>query len=72
MLRIREANIGIQTPAVIYHQGLTTLSKEGKRSSFRKSKDQSAVDEKATSIEFGVLTLEGDGMPPFPETFGSC
>jgi syntaxin-binding protein 5 len=47
---------------VIYHQSLTTMKSEAKRASLRRgSKDQSMAGEKATCLEFGVLTLEGDG-----------
>jgi hypothetical protein len=52
----------LQGPKVIFHQSLTSLAKEAKRNSFRKSHDKPAEGEKATCLEFGVLTLEGDGM----------
>lgn len=50
-----------QGPTVIFHGSLSSLTKESKRVSFRKSRDQSIEGEKATCLEFGVLTLEGDG-----------
>ncbi|KAG0642875.1 lethal giant larvae like, C-terminal-domain-containing protein [Tuber brumale] len=53
--------VDLRGPAVIFHQSLTSLTKEAKRSSFRKSHDKPMEGEKATCLEFGVLTLEGDG-----------
>ncbi|PWW71703.1 hypothetical protein C7212DRAFT_287621 [Tuber magnatum] len=52
--------VDLRGPAVIFHQSLTSLTKEAKRSSFRKSHDKPMEGEKATCLEFGVLTLEGD------------
>lgn len=37
------------------------MNKDSKRASFRKSRDHTIEGEKATCLEFGVLTLEGDG-----------
>ncbi|KAI5806190.1 lethal giant larvae like, C-terminal-domain-containing protein [Geopyxis carbonaria] len=52
--------LDLRGPAVIYHESLTSLSNEQKRSSFRKSAHQPQAGEKATALEFGVMTLEGD------------
>lgn len=47
---------------MIFHGSLSSLNKENKRASFiRKGRDHSIEGEKATCLEFGVLTLEGDG-----------
>lgn len=46
---------------MIFHGSLSSLNKESKRASFRKSRDHAIEGEKATCLEFGVLTLEGDG-----------
>ncbi|KAA8913927.1 lethal giant larvae like, C-terminal-domain-containing protein [Sphaerosporella brunnea] len=63
--------LDMRGPAVIYHQPLSSLtSKESKRSSvsFRKSAQATSVAEKATCLEFGVMTLEGDGICPVLRT----
>ncbi|KAI5842507.1 lethal giant larvae like, C-terminal-domain-containing protein [Morchella snyderi] len=52
--------LDLRGPAVIFHGSLNSLTKESKRASFRKSRDHSIDGEKATCLEFGVLTLEGD------------
>lgn len=46
---------------MIFHGSLSSLNKESRRASFRKSRDHAIEGEKATCLEFGVLTLEGDG-----------
>lgn len=46
---------------MIFHQSLGSLSKD-KRTGFRRSHNPAAATEKATCLEFGVMTLEGDGM----------
>ncbi|KAI5855448.1 lethal giant larvae like, C-terminal-domain-containing protein [Tricharina praecox] len=51
--------LDMRGPAVIFHQSLGSLSKD-KRTGFRRSHNPAAATEKATCLEFGVMTLEGD------------
>ncbi|KAF8250278.1 hypothetical protein K440DRAFT_541850 [Wilcoxina mikolae CBS 423.85] len=51
--------LDMRGPAVIYHESVSSLTKETKRASFKKPSHPTAT-EKATCLEFGVLTLEGD------------
>ena len=55
--------IDLRGPAVIYDASLSDLSSQGgKRGSFRKSISQNQAKlEWSTSIEFGVMSMEGDG-----------
>lgn len=46
---------------MIFHQSVGSLNKD-KRTGFRRSHNPAAATEKATCLEFGVMTLEGDGM----------
>lgn len=65
----------VQGPSVIYHQSLTSLTKEAKRASFRKGPERPVEGEKCTCLEFGVLTLEGDGIQDdawFPKQPANC
>ena len=55
--------IDLRGPAVIYQAGLSELASQNKRGSFRRSNSQ--TQEKAewpTCIEFGVMSLEAEGM----------
>lgn len=55
------AILDLRGPAVIYTAHLTDLLKTSKRSSFRKTRaSEESAPEWPTSIEFGVLTLDGD------------
>lgn len=57
--------IDLRGPAVIYQAGLDDLTGQPKRGSFRKSNSQSQHKaEWPTCIEFGALSLEGDGKDP--------
>ena len=56
------AVVDLRGPAVIYEEGLSSFSGHGKRGSFRKSNNQSqGKHEWPTSMEFGVMSLEGEG-----------
>jgi WD40 repeat protein len=55
------AIIDLRGPAVIYNAKMTDFIKADKRGSFRKSSSQAAgKPEWPTSLEFSVMTLEGD------------
>lgn len=55
--------IDLRGPAVIYQAGLDELTGQSNRGSFRKSNSQSQQKaEWPTCIEFGVLSLEGEGL----------
>jgi syntaxin-binding protein 5 len=55
------AIIDLRGPAIIYHGSVTDFVKSDKRGSFRRSSTQStAKPEWPTSIEFSVMTLDGD------------
>lgn len=55
------AILDLRGPAMIYKTQFSDFLKPNKRSSFRKSKvSDDAPPEWATSIEFGVMTLEGE------------
>lgn len=55
------AVIDLRGPAVIYNAGLSDVaSKQGKRSSFRKSTTQDNAAEWPTCVEFGVFSLDGE------------
>lgn len=54
--------IDLRGPAVIYQTGLDELTGESRRGSFRRSNSHSQNQaEWPTCIEFGVMSLEGDG-----------
>ncbi|KAL4786188.1 lethal giant larvae like, C-terminal-domain-containing protein [Aspergillus varians] len=55
------AIIDLRGPAVIHTANLSELSKQNKRSSFLKSRSSGeTVREVATSIEFGIMTIDGE------------
>ncbi|KAL4906025.1 hypothetical protein BDW74DRAFT_137279 [Aspergillus multicolor] len=55
------AIIDLRGPAIIHTATLSELSKQNRRSSFLKSRGSSeTVPEVPTSIEFGIMTLEGE------------
>ena len=55
--------VDLRGPAVIYEAGLDGFAQNDKRGSFRRSNSQSqGKSEWPTCIEFGVMSLEGDGM----------
>ncbi|PVI06925.1 hypothetical protein DM02DRAFT_513368 [Periconia macrospinosa] len=55
------AIIDLRGPAVIYHASMSDFIKADKRSSFRKSSSNAPTKaEWPTSIEFSVMTLDGD------------
>lgn len=62
------AVIDLRGPAVIYNEGLSgSIANQGKRTSFRKSNSQAPdAAEWPTSIEFGVMSLDGEGKPLDP------
>lgn len=70
------AIIDLRGPQIIYNADVHEFIKAAsKRSSFRMSRSQddgARVSEWPTSIEFGVLTLEGDGMYPTGEKMPWC
>ena len=54
--------IDLRGPAVIYDASLSDFTSQGRRGSFRKSNSQSHNrQEWSTTIEFGVMSLEGEG-----------
>lgn len=54
--------VDLRGPAVIYDARISSFSGQGKHGSFRKSNSQSqSIQEWPTSIEFGVMSLEGEG-----------
>lgn len=56
------AIIDLRGPAIIHTANLSELAKQNKRSSFLKSRGSSeTVPEVPTSIEFGIMTLDGEG-----------
>jgi syntaxin-binding protein 5 len=59
------AVIDLRGPAVIYNEGLSGLTaNQGKRPSFRKSNSQAPdAAEWPTCLEFGVMSLDGEGKP---------
>lgn len=57
------AIIDLRGPAIIHTAHLSEFTKPQKRSSFRKTRgSEDTPAEWPTSIEFGVMTLEGEGM----------
>ena len=55
--------VDLRGPAIIHTAHLSEFIKTSKRSSFRKTRDpETAPAEWPTSIEFGVMSLEGEGM----------
>jgi hypothetical protein len=52
----------LRGPAIIHTANLSQLAKQNKRSSFLKSRGSGETSpEVPTSIEFGIMTLEGEG-----------
>lgn len=68
------AVIDLRVPAVIYTADSSDFSKPSKRGSIIRRRSQpEAVRDWATSIEFGVMTLDGDGKPQiFPILSVDC
>lgn len=67
--------IDLRGPAVIYEAGVSDLgSSSGKHGSFRRSSNSQnqAKPEWSTSIEFGVMMLEGDGKSNRSSAILSC
>ena len=63
------AVIDLRGPAVIYDAILSDFGSQGKHGSFRKSNSQAqSKQEWPTSIEFGVMSLEGEGKHIFTMT----
>lgn len=59
------AVIDLRGPAIIHRELLSDLMLQNKRGSMRRNKSQVSVQGEApTSIEFGVMTIEGDGKLP--------
>lgn len=55
--------IDLRGPAVIYDASVSELNGQvNKRSSFRRSSQSQAKPEWATSVEFAVMSLDGDGI----------
>lgn len=59
------AVIDLRGPAVIYDASLSDLTaNQGKRTSFRKTNNQTPhAAERPTRMEFGVMSLDGEGKP---------
>lgn len=60
--------IDLRGPAIIYREGLSgSVANQGKRTSFRKSNSQAPdAAEWPSCIEFGVMSLDGEGKPLNP------
>lgn len=57
------AIIDLRGPAIIHTARMSEFTKPQRRSSFRKTRgSEDALAEWATNIEFGVMTLEGEGI----------
>ncbi|TGZ80170.1 hypothetical protein EX30DRAFT_359209 [Ascodesmis nigricans] len=53
--------VDLRGPAIIFHQNLSELTKEQRRLSIRKPRESVTEGvEKATCLEFGVMTLDGE------------
>jgi syntaxin-binding protein 5 len=60
------AVIDLRGPAIIHTQLLSGMLLKSKRGSIRRGGQVSSKGEWPTSIEFGVMTIDGDGKLPIP------
>jgi hypothetical protein len=66
------AVVDLRGPAVIYSAGLSDMTKPNKRGSLRRSDShKQGKPEWPTVMEFGVMTLEGDGELHRSRSLGS-
>ena len=63
------AMLDMRGPAIIYTAQMSDFVQKTRRGSIRRSNSQTAErSEWPTYIEFGIMTVEGDGLSPYPSS----